>query len=62
MRFRDALEEAGGLERAALEAKVAAERARLLAEAERAAAAPERGAGEREARSGSARGARCGPA
>ncbi|KAK9825189.1 hypothetical protein WJX81_005170 [Elliptochloris bilobata] len=39
MRFRDSLEEAGGMDRAVLEAAVAAEREKLLAAAERAAAA-----------------------
>ncbi len=38
MQFRDSLEEAGGLDRPALEAAVAAKREELLADAERAAA------------------------
>ncbi len=38
MQFRDSLEEAGGLDRPALEAAVAAKREELLADAERVAA------------------------
>ena len=38
MQYRDSLEEAGGLDRPALEAAVAARREQLLADAERAAA------------------------